>query len=368
MSNQLINENDLKKIINEKPLKKIFILSGKNSYFKTGAENIFKKLLINNDHIIFLKKTKLPEFDELERIILALNEYNPDLIIAVGGGCVMDLGKISSVLKNSNDLRKDVIESNLPEQKIELIAIPTTAGSGAEVTSNAVIYLDNIKYSVEGNLVRPDYFYLLPELLLSTHFYLDATACFDAISQSVESLFSVKSNNESVKHAKEALIILLSNFKKFFQNKNTSNSYQMLKGANFAGKAINISKTIAPHALSYPFTSLYGVPHGHAVSLTFNEILKFNYLNINRSKNIIDIKSRYQILFDLTKTNNINDLNSFFLLIKNELKLEQNFKKLNINLKADKEQILSGVNDQRLKNNPIKIVKEDIKKIFNEME
>ena len=56
----------------------------------------------------------------------------------------------------------------------------------------------------------------------------------------------------------------------------------MLVGANLAGRAINISKTIAPHALSYPFTTLYGIPHGHAVSL-FNNILKYNYLQQHKS-------------------------------------------------------------------------------------
>ena len=73
-------------------------------------------------------------------------------------------------------------------------------------------------------------------------------------------------------------------------------------------------------------------------------------------------------MFELTKTNNVNDLNSFFLSIKNQLKLEQSFQKLNINIKTDKEHILSGINDQRLKNNPINLVKEDIKKIFSDME
>ena len=367
MSEELKKEIDLKKLINENSIKKIFILSGENSYFKTGAEIFLNRLIDKNKRKIFLKKKKLPEFEELKKIILDLNSYNPDIIIAVGGGCVMDLAKISSNLKDSKNLEEDVLKSKLTKNKIKVIAIPTTAGSGAEVTSNAVIYLKNLKYSVEGDAIQPDYFYLLPELLSSSSQYLDATACFDAISQSVESLFSVKSNKESIEFAKQGLKILLQNYKFFFKNKSITNSYEMLLGANFSGKAINISKTIAPHALSYPFTYMYGVSHGHAVSLTFNEIIKFNYFNIDRSKNIIDVKSRYQILFDLTKMNNINDLNNFFIQIKKELRLEQNLKKMNINIEQDKEKILSGVNDQRLKNNPIEIVSDDIKKIFDSM-
>ena len=198
MSKEFKSDEDIKKFISEKPLKKILLLSGENSFNKTGAKKIFKEYLKKNEFKIFLKKKKLPEIDELEKIIETVGNFRPDLIIAIGGGCVMDLAKISSVVTNSKNIKEDVINSNFIENKIKVLAIPTTAGSGAEVTSNAVIYLNKIKYSVEGPSVRPDYFFLKPELILSSNFYLDATACFDAISQSVESLFSINSNDESM--------------------------------------------------------------------------------------------------------------------------------------------------------------------------
>ena len=108
--------------------------------------------------------------------------------------------------------------------------------------------------------------------------------------------------------------------------------------------------------------------HGHAVSLTFNQILKFNYLNQKRCKDIHDIKSKYQILFDLTKTKNIDDLNNFFIQIKKELNLEQNLLKLNINIDQDESKILSSINEQRLKNNPIEINKQEIKGILKNIQ
>ena len=367
MSQEIKSEQEFKKLIIQEKLKKIFILSGENSFYKTGANQIIENILNHERYVIFLKKTKLPEFEELKKIIYKLQEYNPDIIIAIGGGCVMDLAKISSNLCESKNIKDDAIKSNLSKKKIKVIAIPTTAGSGAEVTANAVLYINNLKYSVEGEAIKPEFFYLIPELLSSSSYYLDATACFDAISQSVESLLSIKSNAQSIEFAKTGLKILLKNYKEFFKNKNITNSHEMLVGANFSGKAISISKTIAPHALSYPFTYIYGVPHGHAVSLTFNEILKFNFINLNRSKNIFDVKSRYQTLFELTKTNNINDLNNFFLQIKKDLKLEQNLNEMNINILQDKDKILSGINEQRLKNNPVKILSTDIKKILENM-
>ena len=93
----------------------------------------------------------------------------------------------------------------------------------------------------------------------------------------------------------------------------------MAIGANLSGKAISISKTIAPHALSYSFTTMFGVPHGHAVSLSLNKILKLNFFNQKQSVCNYDIKKRYDILFKLTNTRNIQELDIYFQNIKKNL-------------------------------------------------
>ena len=83
-----------------------------------------------------------------------------------------------------------------------MIAVPTTAGAGAEVTSNAVIYINKIKYSVEDKLLIPNYFFIF-NLILNNPIKLKSAAGFDAIAQAVESLISVKSNRSSVSFAKK---------------------------------------------------------------------------------------------------------------------------------------------------------------------
>ena len=132
------------------------------------------------------------------------------------------------------------------------------------------MYIKNIKFSVEGDKIKPNYYFLVPSLLSSINKSLDAASIFDAASQAVESLFSRRANKFSSNFAKQSFKILLKNYSNYFRHKNNYNSHKMLIGANLAGKAISISKTTAPHALSYPFTTKYGIPHGHAVSLTFN--------------------------------------------------------------------------------------------------
>ena len=364
MNTQIKNIKELKKLIQNKSIKKILILSGKNSYFKTGADKFFQDILMNKNKFLYLKQSYLPEINELDRIIKKKDQFKPDLILAIGGGCVMDLAKISSLFKSSKHLKKKVVNSEFDTKKTKVLAIPTTAGSGAEVTSNAVIYIKNIKYSVEGDSVKPDFFCLIPKLLMSSKSSLDATAGFDAISQSVESMFSQKSNNESLSFSKRSLKILLENSVSFINRKNITNAHKMSVGANLAGRAIAISKTIAPHALSYSFTTMYGIPHGHAVSLSFNQILKFNHHHQNKATCNYNLTRRYETLFRLTKTKNILELDKYFINLKRKLKLEQNFIKLGINFKKDSSKIISGINNQRLKNNPVSLVKEDFPLIF----
>ena len=142
-----------------------------------------------------------------------------------------------------------------------MVAIPTTAGSGAEVTSGAVIYIDKIKHSIDNKIIIPDKYFLLPKIIMrNKKKNLKASSGFDAISQSIESIISVKSNNTSLLFARKSLNISLKNYLSFLKNPNFYNSSNMSIAAMLAGKAINISKTTAPHAVSYPFTSHFNMP------------------------------------------------------------------------------------------------------------
>tara|TARA_B100000029_G_scaffold176343_1_gene173667 strand:- start:4700 stop:5806 length:1107 start_codon:yes stop_codon:yes gene_type:complete len=365
MSGLYLSLATIKKKILHKSIKKILLISGQNTYYKTGAKEKFKSILKTKETFLYIKKSNIPDYYELKKIISYKNLIKPDFIIAIGGGCVMDYAKICSVVNSQKNLKEKIINSDLfYDKKVKVLAIPTTTGSGAEVTSNAVIYINNIKYSVEGDNIKPDFYSIVPEFLISSSRKIDASSGFDAISQAIESLFSKKSNPSSILFAKKSLNILLENYISFLRKKNLKNSYKMALGANLAGKAISISKTTAPHALSYPFTALYNVPHGHAVSLTLNKFLKFNYFNLNQSNSNFDLNKRFDLLFKLTNTKDINQLDDYLLKIKKKAQLEQNFFKLGVNIHKDYYKIIKGLNEQRLKNNPIKISIKDIQHIL----
>jgi len=360
------SKSDLKIFIEDKSFKKIFIFCGKKSFVTSGAEEFIKKLIKNKTIKIFYKKSELPVLEELIELITNIKSFKPDLILAIGGGAVIDYAKIANVVDLRPDLAELIVNYSYPFKKkyTKLAVIPTTAGSGAEVTSNAVIYVSGIKHSFESELLIPDNFFLIPEFLISAPNNIKASAGFDAIAQALESLISKKSNDKSAEYALKSLKVSLNSYLPFLENPNLKNATEMSIAANLAGKAISISKTTAPHAVSYPFTSLFNISHGHAVSLFFESFFKFNYEHLNNAETSFNLKKRFDLIFQLFDVHNINEFNSKISLIKNEAKLEDNLFKLNINIKRNSDNILNGINLLRLGNNPVKIDGKDIYNII----
>lgn len=368
---ELIRKNNLvefKKILKTDNYSRVLVVSGKHSYNKSGAKKILKEILIKKKVYFFFKKNKLPEFEELTSLIKFIKIKKPNLIISVGGGAVMDLTKIANTfveIKNlKNKIKKN--EYTIKEKFCDLIAIPTTAGSGAEVTTNAVIYVNKIKYSIESDKIKPTHSILIPSLILSNTNKTISASSFDALAQAIESMISVKSTNESVQFSKKAIGLFLANYRKFINNKNIMSAYNISLSAYYAGKAISLTKTTAPHAVSYPFTSFFNVDHGHAVSLTLNEFLRFNFEFKDKSVTSFNLLKRYFVLFNLFKVKNINDLIDKLEEIKNNLKLNDNLDLISKNFKSKIPLIVDNVNVQRLTNNPIRITSLDIYNLLSD--
>ena len=357
------SSEDILKYINDKSFKKIFVLCGKKSFVNSGAENLLKNIS-NKEIKLFYKKSEIPILEELIEIIKDIKNFKPDLFLAIGGGAVIDYAKIANVVDIRPDLAELIVNYTYPFKKkyTKLAVIPTTAGSGAEVTSNAVIYVDGIKHSFESELLIPDHFFLIPEFLISAPNKIKASSGFDAIAQALESLVSRKSNNKSVEYASKSLRVSVNSFISFINDPNMKNATEMSIASNLAGKAISISKTTAPHASSYPFTSLFNISHGHAVSLFFEKFFKFNYENIDKSETSFDLNERFNLIFRLFDVPDINSFNSKISLIKKQAKLEDDLTKFNIDIIKSSEDVLKGINLLRLGNNPVKI---DGKDIFN---
>ena len=359
---------EIKKFLNDKKFKKIFLLCGKKSFTTSGAKVLFRNILIDKNTKFFFKSSEIPVLQELTKIIKEVKKFKPDLILAVGGGTVIDYAKIANVVEITPDLPKLIVNYSYPFKRkfTKLAVIPTTAGSGAEVTSNAVIYVDGIKHSFESDLLIPDNYFLIPEFLIDAPYKIKASAGFDAIAQALESLVSKKSNEQSVNYASKSLKLSINSYIAFLNDSNLKSATEMSIAANLAGKAISISKTTVPHAVSYPFTSLFNISHGHAVGLFFENFFKFNFKNLHKSETSFDLKSRFDLIFKLIDVRDINEFVSKISLLKKQAQLEDNINKLDIDIEANFEKIMSGINLLRLGNNPVKIEKKDILQIILE--
>ena len=367
-NNEFIGKKSLENIrfiIKEEKVRKIIIFAGEKSYALSGAEENLKTILSNVNHKTIFKTKNYPNMLDLNNFVENIKNFKPNLIIAIGGGAVLDLAKMSNCLFNNLDIEESIKNSNYELKKFcSLIAVPTTAGSGAEATSNAVIYINKIKFSIEGTAIKPDYILIDPSLILSTPTNIAAAAGMDAIAQAIESLISKKSTIESVEYSIKSLEHLLASYENHIKNKNFESSYKMSIGALNAGKAINISKTTAPHAVSYPFTSHHGVSHGHAVVLTLPDFLSFNFKNLKYSKTSFDLKKRFDIIFKAFNVQNIINLENKIKLLAQNTGLELNFNKLKITQKSQIDTILGQINKQRLMNNPIELEISNIERIL----
>jgi alcohol dehydrogenase class IV len=247
-----------------------------------------------------------------------------------------------------------------------LIAIPTTAGTGSEATHFAVVYHDNKKYSVAHKSILPDVAILVNSLTASQPKHLTACAGLDAFSQAIESYWSVNATEESKAYAREAILLLIPNLVQAVNFPNKNNRQAVMKGAYFAGKAINISKTTAAHAVSYAFTTYYGIPHGHAVFLTlpefFEHISNVDEKSLNDARGVNYVKNIIMELCEMFNTSSVSEARDFLRNFAEKIQIELSINKLDLLDCEDK--IVENLNIQRLKNNPRSVSKLDLRAIL----
>jgi len=219
-----------------------------------------------------------PKIEDVERGVLRCREFEPDLVVAFGGGTAIDLGKLVSSFAVQTAPPRDIVLGHAPIDYPgrQLVAIPTTAGTGSEATHFAVVYVDGEKYSVAHPSMLPAYAVIDPALTYSLPPQVTAATGLDAFCQAVESLWAVGSTDSSVNDATRAVRLAWQHLPAAVQHPTAAARIAMCEAAHYAGRAINVGKTTAPHALSYRITSRYGIPHGVAVAMTLSPLLAYN--------------------------------------------------------------------------------------------
>lgn len=257
--------------------KKIFLLRGKGSYAACGAKDVMDEVFAAEKQLAseWFDFQENPKIEDVEVGVKLLKESQADIIIAVGGGSVLDMAKLVR-FAYSYDGELTCNAFTKKHDLLPLFALPTTSGTGCEATPFAVCYKDKVKYSVAHEDMLPDIAVVYPPFTYDNSSYLSACTGFDALAQAIEAYWNVNATLESDRYAEEAILLLWKNIFAAVHQPSADVRAAMSKGAFLAGKAIAITKTTAPHAFSYAFTTYCGYPHGHAVALTFPYFFHLN--------------------------------------------------------------------------------------------
>lgn len=256
----------------------VFFVADEPAYKFSGAEKALSSLLQEYKVTWFSDFELNPKIEDVERGVALLRGNPPDLVIGLGGGSALDMAKLIAGCGAGTAQPAEYVTGTVPmEHQIPpVIAVPTTSGTGSEATHFAVVYIKGEKFSFAHSQLLPDVALIDPQLTWSLPPRTTASCGLDALCQCVESVWAVGATDESIKFASEGFALAFRHLEKAVLNPDAESRLAMAKAAHLSGKAINISKTTAPHALSYGITSRYGVPHGMAVALTLGAFLEYN--------------------------------------------------------------------------------------------
>jgi len=350
---------NLSQVIKKEKVNKIFLVTGKESFKISGAEESLNKILESCEIERFMDFSSNPKLEEINRGLAIFRKNKFDLIIAVGGGSSIDVAKAIKLFYYR--------ECN---KKVPMVAIPTTTGTGSESTYFIVYYKGKDKIS-EGipEITLPEYYILERRFLASLPSRIVAETALDAFSQSIESYWSIHSTDKSKSYAEKAIKLILDNILRAVNDCDLDAREKLLEAANFSGRAINISKTTVCHSIAYPITSYFGVAHGHAAALTLGEILVFNSKvserdcadkrGVGYAKQIIDR------LVKILGVSNPEEARQLIQKLMQGIKIETRLSSLGISSKKEEIILEHGFNPERVRNNPRILSREDLAKILN---
>ncbi|MBK7820141.1 MAG: iron-containing alcohol dehydrogenase [Tessaracoccus sp.] len=298
---------------------------------------------------------KLPE------VLAGLAEFRGqgcDAIVAVGGGSAMDVAKCIKLLAATDSVEFPGFGAPLV-RNIPQIAIPTTAGTGSESTHFAVVYIEGEKHSIAHDALLPDYVILEPELLRSLPDYHKKASLLDALAQCVESTWAKDATPQSKGYARRGLQLILDNFFPYFHKGidfDVEVTRRIQLAANYSGRAINLTKTTAPHAMSYGLTSHYGLAHGHAAALSLRAV--WSYYAAVAEDGGPEADGLRQSLAEL---NDVFGVKSSKQAIG---KLDAILDTLHLADPIDVDQLVGGVNAERLGNSPVPMTPADLRRAY----
>lgn len=230
--------------------------------------------------VVFEDLAAEPTYEEAQAVVDEFKKSGADFIVAVGGGSVMDTAKLASVLATDEYGVKELLDNpSMAKKCIQTLMIPTTAGTGAEATPNAIVAVPEkeLKVGIVNDNMIADYVILDAEMIKKLPRKIAASTGVDALCHAVECFTSNKKNPFSDIFALKAFDMIMTNIEEACDNPEALEAKNnMLIASFYAGAAITASGTTAVHALSYPLGGKYHIPHGVSNAILLTPVMKFN--------------------------------------------------------------------------------------------
>ncbi|MDD5596805.1 MAG: iron-containing alcohol dehydrogenase [Victivallaceae bacterium] len=273
-------------VMSEK-IKKVTIITDEGVW-RTGITDRPGKLLKKNGiHADLVHDVPAePAVDQIKRIFNLIKEFKPQMLIGIGGGSVIDTVKILAVMLTNDTALEDLLGAEKIQNKgIPTLAIPTTAGTGSEVTPNAIVLVPEsaCKQGIISRKIIPDFVILDPIMTTGLPPFLTAATGMDAFCHAIECYISLKANPLSDSFAVRAVNLIWKSIRKVYHDGSDMNArFDMLLGSFLAGWALCTSGGTAVHAMSYPVGGKFRVPHGVSNAIILPHLMKFNMYSVER--------------------------------------------------------------------------------------
>lgn len=221
-----------------------------------------------------------PPFENLEQMITQIEGKDYDLLVGVGGGSALDITKVLSImLTNQENVRDFVGIEKVQNAGVPTILVPTTSGTGSEVTYNAIFtdLRDQVKKGIVSSYLIPKVAIIDPELTLTVPPSVTAATGMDALVHAVESYTAIRAGELTDGIALHAIKLISRSLRKAVYNgKDLKAREDMAMGSLLAGISLGNAGVGAVHALAYPLGGKFKVPHGVANSLLLPFVMKYN--------------------------------------------------------------------------------------------
>ena len=350
---------NLPNILNEVGCKKLFLVID-SSYPFLNIKDAVDALPVE-EKVKFSDFTPNPLYEQVCNGIELLKSSHCDTILAVGGGSAIDVAKCIKLAVLAKEGNASIIPPlvsqrlSIDGKKIPFITIPTTAGTGSESTHNAVMYYEGAKQTVTNDGVLPDYAVLEPSVLKTLPLYQKKCTMMDALCQGIESWWSINSTEESKEYSRMTVELIMANWRKYIFDNDDDAATKIMLAANYGGRAINIAQTTAAHAMSYKITSLYHLPHGHAVAVCLPEIWEYMLGNMDKCVDARGADYLEGIFNKIAKSMGCETpLKAIAVFCQMMAEMEL-MSPVAINKEEELGVLSNSVNPVRLKNNPIRI-------------